>query len=97
MLYKSQKQKSTFQNINSTLHTNIRTGFPRSCRFFSLSITPQIYKNTLVSYRSCYLYPTKVFFIGGAAGYCLRVRKISIYAIYEHSLFFYLGYLEKLE
>ena len=30
---------------------------------------------------------------GGAAGYCLRVRKISSYAFYEHSLLFHLGIL----
>lgn len=32
---------------------------------------------------------------GGAAGYCLRVRKIFMYPIYERSLFFYLGDLNK--
>jgi len=30
---------------------------------------------------------------GGAAGYCLRVRKIFSYAFYEHSLLFHLGIL----
>ena len=33
------------------------------------------------------------FKCGGAAGYCLRVRKIFSYAFYEHSLLFHLGIL----
>jgi len=30
-------------------------------------------------------------YVGGAAGYCLRVRKISITSFYTHSLSVYLG------
>ena len=92
MLHKGQKQKS-IPKYNSTLHL-------KKDRFYSqLPILFLFWKLTQIllgrgvknKQKHPLLLEGGVYYFksdGGAAGYCLRVRKISMYTFYEHSLFF---------